>query len=80
MKGNKEEKKAESSYCTRGWNWGNYEIGEDRLDFKVASMPCISVPYSDIANANIVGKNEVIVEFHEDDTAKDAYFSFLHFE
>ena len=71
MKG-KEDKKVTESYCTKGWNWGNYEIGEEQFSFKIGDMPCFSLPFSEIANANLTNKNEVTIEFHQDDTAKES--------
>lgn len=67
----KEEKKG-SNYCTKGWSWGNYQVSEEQIDFKVGSIPCFGLPFADIANANLTNKNEVTIEFHQDDTAKDA--------
>lgn len=64
-------------YCTKGWNWGNYDLGEEALTFQIANMPGLSIPFSEISNANITNKNEVTLEFHQDDTAKDAYFYLL---
>jgi structure-specific recognition protein 1 len=70
-----EDKKAtgEQQYCTKGWNWGNYTTEEEQLGFQMGGMQCFGVPYSEIANANITNKNEVTVEFHQDDTDKDGY-------
>lgn len=76
MKGDKEEVKAgarEKGYCTKGWNWGNYILGEENLSFNVDKSPCFSLPFSEIANANITNKNEITIELHQDDTAKNKY-------
>eukprot|EP01022_Parablepharisma_sp_SALTPOND_P033012 TRINITY_DN88043_c0_g1_i1.p1 TRINITY_DN88043_c0_g1~~TRINITY_DN88043_c0_g1_i1.p1 ORF type:complete len:505 (-),score=80.14 TRINITY_DN88043_c0_g1_i1:85-1599(-) len=71
MKQIREEDKGASNYSTKGWHWGNFVMGEEKLGFKVAEKPCFSIPFSDIANANIT-KDEVTIEFHQDDTAKES--------
>ncbi len=73
MKEGKEEEKGQEGkdYATKGWNWGNVDCNEGQLNFKVANKPCFSVPYTEIASANMTDKNEIILEFHQDDTAKD---------
>ncbi|KZO96000.1 SSrecog-domain-containing protein [Calocera viscosa TUFC12733] len=51
----------EMSY--RGWNWGEYDIQTDDLQFLVANKPLFEIPLSAIANSNIAGKTEVSLEF-----------------
>jgi len=68
----KEETKGKSeNYSTKGWNWGNFALTEDQIAFNIDEKPCFSIPFTDIANANIT-KEEVTLEFHQDDTAKDS--------
>ena len=61
----------ESEYNTKGWNWGQYELGEKSMRFKVEGQSCIDIPYNEMANVSLPIKNEVSVEFAQDDTAKD---------
>lgn len=47
----------------RGWNWGKAEFGKAELAFNVQNRPAFEIPYSEISNTNLAGKNEVAVEF-----------------
>lgn len=47
----------------RGWNWGKGEFGKVELAFNVQNRPAFEIPYSEISNTNLAGKNEVSVEF-----------------
>lgn len=47
----------------RGWNWGKGEFGKAELAFNVQNRPAFEIPYSEILNTNLAGKNEVAVEF-----------------
>ena len=47
----------------RGWNWGKGEFGKTELAFNVQNRPAFEIPYSEISNTNLAGKNEVSVEF-----------------
>lgn len=47
----------------RGWNWGKGEFGKAELAFNVQNRPAFEIPYSEISNTNLAGKNEVAVEF-----------------
>ena len=50
-------------HALRGWNWGKGEFGKSELAFNVQNRPAFEVPYSEISNTNLAGKNEVAVEF-----------------
>lgn len=50
-------------HSLRGWNWGKTEFGKQELAFNVQSRPAFEIPYSEILNTNLTGKNEVAVEF-----------------
>ena len=50
-------------HALRGWNWGKGEFGKAELAFNVQNRPAFEVPYSEISNTNLAGKNEVAVEF-----------------
>lgn len=47
----------------RGWNWGKAEFTKAELAFNVQNRPAFEIPYSEISNTNLAGKNEVAVEF-----------------
>lgn len=47
----------------RGWNWGKAELSRDELAFNVRNQPAFEIPYTEISNTNLAGKNEVAVEF-----------------
>ncbi|DAA79651.1 TPA_exp: Uncharacterized protein A8136_0424 [Trichophyton benhamiae CBS 112371] len=50
-------------HALRGWNWGKAEFGKAELSFNVQNRPAFEVPYSEISNTNLAGRNEVAVEF-----------------
>ena len=50
-------------HSLRGWNWGKTEFGKAELSFNVANRPAFEVPYTEISNTNLAGKNEVAVDF-----------------
>ena len=50
-------------HALRGWNWGRGEFGKAELAFNVQNRPAFEIPYSEISNTNLAGKNEVAVEF-----------------
>lgn len=50
-------------HALRGWNWGKGEFGKSELVFNVQNRPAFEIPYSEISNTNLAGKNEVAVEF-----------------
>lgn len=53
-------------HALRGWNWGKAEFGRAELAFNVQNRPAFEIPYSEIANTNQAGKNEIAVEFNLD--------------
>ncbi|KAL1969122.1 hypothetical protein VTN77DRAFT_376 [Rasamsonia byssochlamydoides] len=50
-------------HSLRGWNWGKAEFTKAELTFNVQNRPAFSIPYTEISNTNLAGKNEVAVEF-----------------
>lgn len=50
-------------HALKGWNWGKGEFGKAELAFNVQNRPAFEIPYSEILNTNLAGKNEVAVEF-----------------
>lgn len=56
----------------RGWNWGKAEFTKAELAFNVQNRPAFEVPYSEISNTNLAGKNEVAVELSLSNDGNDA--------
>jgi structure-specific recognition protein 1 len=50
-------------HALRGWNWGKAEFGKAELSFNVQNRPAFEIPYTEVSNTNLAGKNEVSVEF-----------------
>jgi structure-specific recognition protein 1 len=57
-------------HSLRGWNWGKAEFGKAELTFNVQNRPSFEIPYTEISNTNLAGRNEVAVEFLTGDDAK----------
>ncbi|KAK1835165.1 FACT complex subunit ctc-1 [Podospora conica] len=57
-------------HSLRGWNWGKAEFGKAELTFNVQNRPAFEIPYSEISNTNLAGRNEIAVEFAVNDAAK----------
>lgn len=49
-------------HALRGWNWGKTALARNELVFSIASKPAFEIPYAEITNANMSGKNEVGIE------------------
>lgn len=64
-------------HALRGWNWGKGEFGKAELTFNVQNRPAFEIPYTEILNTNLAGKNEVAVEFslpaNGDDTGTNGH-------
>ena len=54
----------------RGWNWGQYTLGDKAMEFEVDGKPSFEIPYSEIALSTASGKNEVAFEFRQEDASK----------
>ncbi|ODQ51395.1 SSrecog-domain-containing protein [Saitoella complicata NRRL Y-17804] len=50
-------------HAIRGWNWGKTEFDGQELVFNVSQKPAFEIPLSTVANTNLSGKNEVVLEF-----------------
>ncbi|RMZ37895.1 structure-specific recognition protein [Aspergillus flavus] len=59
-------------HALRGWNWGKAEFTKAELSFNVQNRPAFEVPYSEISNTNLAGKNEVAVELALNTDGADA--------
>ena len=57
-------------HALRGWNWGKTEFGKAELTFNVQNRPAFEVPYSEISNTNLAGRNEIAIEFSVGDDGK----------
>lgn len=57
-------------HSLRGWNWGKTDLARNELLFNINNKPGFEIPYSDISNLNLTGKNEVAVEFNLGDDSK----------
>ncbi|KAM3537815.1 hypothetical protein ARSEF1564_009269 [Beauveria bassiana] len=49
-------------HALRGWNWGKTEFSKAELIFNVQNRPAFELPYAEIGNTNLAGRNEVAVE------------------
>ena len=49
-------------HALRGWNWGRADFSKGELAFSVQNRPAFEVPFSEVSNTNLAGKNEVSVE------------------
>ncbi|GAB0137699.1 FACT complex subunit [Epichloe bromicola] len=49
-------------HALRGWNWGKAEFSKAEITFSVQNKPAFELPYSEIGNTNLAGRNEVAVE------------------
>ncbi|KAK7918155.1 hypothetical protein PG985_010029 [Apiospora marii] len=56
-------------HALRGWNWGKTEFTKAELVFNVQNKPAFEIPYSEISNTNLAGRNEVAIEFAASDQA-----------
>ncbi|KAH9900557.1 hypothetical protein F4778DRAFT_739494 [Xylariomycetidae sp. FL2044] len=66
----------QKEHALRGWNWGKTEFAKAELVFNVQNKPAFEIPYSEISNTNLAGRNEVAVEFaasNEDDTGTNGH-------
>lgn len=58
-------------HALRGWNWGKTNMTRSELVFTVGGKPAFEVPYDNINNVNLSGKNEVAVELDLDKESKE---------
>ncbi|KAI5821066.1 hypothetical protein BZA77DRAFT_459 [Pyronema omphalodes] len=54
-------------HALKGWNWGKAEFSKSELYFNVANKPAFEIPFSEVSNSNLAGKNEIAVEFSTGD-------------
>ena len=51
-------------HSLRGWNWGKTDLARNELVFQINNKPSFEIPYKEISNSNLTGKNEVALEFN----------------
>ncbi|XP_027045962.1 FACT complex subunit SSRP1-like [Pocillopora damicornis] len=59
----------EIELSVKGWNWGTAKFKGSSLCFEVDEKPAFIVPLKDVSQAT-TGKNEVALEFHQNDDAQ----------
>ncbi len=50
----------------KGWHWGFYQLEKENLSFSINKEKCLTLNYKDIALSNATGKNEVALEFQQE--------------
>uniref|UniRef100_R4FNX0 FACT complex subunit SSRP1 n=1 Tax=Rhodnius prolixus TaxID=13249 RepID=R4FNX0_RHOPR len=58
----------EKELSVRGWNWGTAKFSGSVLSFDVNNLTAFDIPLSNVSQCT-TGKNEVTVEFHQNDEA-----------
>ncbi|XP_014244293.1 FACT complex subunit Ssrp1 isoform X2 [Cimex lectularius] len=58
----------EKELSVRGWNWGTAKFSGSVLSFDVHNLTAFEIPLSNVSQCT-TGKNEVTVEFHQNDEA-----------
>ncbi|KAJ7970953.1 FACT complex subunit SSRP1 [Quillaja saponaria] len=58
----------EKQLSVSGRNWGEVDLNGNMLTFMVSSKQAFEVSLADVSQTQLQGKNDVILEFHVDDT------------
>lgn len=58
----------EKEMSLKGWNWGTAKFNGSLLSFDIGSHTAFEVPLNNVSQCT-TGKNEVTVEFHQNDDA-----------
>ncbi|CAI9264609.1 unnamed protein product [Lactuca saligna] len=58
----------EKQLSISGKNWGEVDLNGNMLSFLVGSKQAFEVSLADVSQTQLQGKNDVILEFHVDDT------------
>ncbi|XP_042626495.1 FACT complex subunit SSRP1a, partial [Cyprinus carpio] len=69
FKANYKVELAEKDMCVKGWNWGTAKFTGSLLSFDVNDSPVFEIPLASVSQC-ATGKNEVTVEFHQNDDAE----------
>ncbi|KAH8280556.1 hypothetical protein KR018_009801 [Drosophila ironensis] len=68
IKGAYRQEMVEKEMCVKGWNWGTARFMGSVLSFDKDSKTIFEVPLSHVSQC-VTGKNEVTMEFHQNDDA-----------
>ncbi|CAK9175391.1 unnamed protein product [Ilex paraguariensis] len=70
----------EKQLSVSGKNWGEVDLNGNMLSFLVDSRQAFEVSLADVSQTQLQGKNDVMLEFHVDDTtgANEIQFLFFH--
>ncbi|XP_076148404.1 FACT complex subunit SSRP1a [Alosa pseudoharengus] len=71
FKANYKVELVEKDMCVKGWNWGTAKFAGPLLSFDVSESPAFEIPLSNVSQC-ATGKNEVTLEFHQNDDAEVA--------
>ncbi|XP_027010525.1 FACT complex subunit SSRP1a isoform X1 [Tachysurus fulvidraco] len=66
FKSNYKVELTEKDMCVKGWNWGTAKFSGPLLTFDVNESPAFEIPLANVSQCT-TGKNEVTVEFHQND-------------
>ncbi|XP_076878505.1 FACT complex subunit SSRP1a [Brachyhypopomus gauderio] len=69
FKANYKVELTEKDMCVKGWNWGTAKFSGPLLSFDINDNPAFEVPLANVSQCT-TGKNEVTVEFHQNDDAE----------
>ncbi|KAL7100842.1 hypothetical protein ACP275_08G020100 [Erythranthe tilingii] len=58
----------EKQLSVSGKNWGEVDLNENTLTFLVGAKQAFEISLTDVAQTQLQGKNDVLLEFHVDDT------------
>ncbi|CAM6096643.1 unnamed protein product [Calypogeia fissa] len=58
----------EKPLAISGQNWGDAELDGNMLSFVVGGKQAFEVSIADVSQTKMMGKNDVVLEFHVDDT------------
>ncbi|KAK1312914.1 FACT complex subunit SSRP1 [Acorus calamus] len=58
----------EKQLSISGHNWGDVELDGNTLTFLVESKQAFEISLADVSQAQLQGKNDVVLQFHVDDT------------
>eukprot|EP00271_Cylindrocystis_brebissonii_P023257 TRINITY_DN9551_c0_g1_i1.p1 TRINITY_DN9551_c0_g1~~TRINITY_DN9551_c0_g1_i1.p1 ORF type:complete len:703 (+),score=221.90 TRINITY_DN9551_c0_g1_i1:239-2347(+) len=68
LKDNLSQAPKQKEFAVSGRNWGDAEIDGNMLSFNVGTKQAFEVAVADVAQMQLAGKNEVMLEMHVDDT------------
>uniref|UniRef100_A0A8B9JY14 FACT complex subunit SSRP1 n=1 Tax=Astyanax mexicanus TaxID=7994 RepID=A0A8B9JY14_ASTMX len=69
FKANYKVELTEKDMCVKGWNWGTAKFSGPLLSFDINDSPAFEIPLASVSQC-ATGKNEVTVEFHQNDDAE----------